>query len=271
MTQAVEKTSSTVKRRKRLSVNWVGAVTASAALMSGLAGMITAANGIWHPPVPIPVLQAKISWVGPSGPSPAASAAQPATLPTPSPSATPSIYQADWTNGMGGWVGGEEWKTVAGMLISDGRSFAGAASQGMNAARPPYRPARPDYAVTARIKIVSDPLVYNCHAALQLRVAPDGQGQETHGYYLGYVQGTGAVITSFHPSGLTTPVSHATFSPGNEWHEYSAVAKDNLLSLKIDGSTVLEAPDNKYLDAGQVGIMSDACQLQVGSFTVTPI
>jgi hypothetical protein len=156
------------------------------------------------------------------------------------------------------------------MLISDGRSAAGVASQGNNAVRPPYRPARPDYAVIAKIKIVSDPLRYFCHAALQLRVAPDGQGQETHGYYLGYVQGTGAVITSFHP-GVTTTISHAIFSPGNDWHEYSAVVKDNLLSLKIDGSTVLESPDNNYLDAGQVGIMSDACQLQVASFTVTPI
>ena len=259
--------------RKRRSINWIGSASALAALLSAVAAMTTAATGIWHPPVPIPVIQAKVTWVGPTSAAAQPTAAQSAGATprqAPSPTPSPSGYQADWTSGMGGWVGADEWKTVAAMLISDGHSRDSYAAAGLNSVRPPFRPASPDYTVTARLKIVSDPQQYPCDVALLLRVAPDGQGQETHGYSLGYAQGTGAVIASYHP-GTTTTISHATFSPGNDWHEYAAAVKDNLLTLGIDGSTVLQASDNNYLDAGQVGLMSDACQVQVSSFTVTPL
>lgn len=276
MTQAAEKVSTTSqskgRRRKLFSVNWIGAATAIAGLLSGSAAMITAANGVWHPPVAIPVIQARITWVGPTP----AAAAQPAATqslaatPQPTPTPSPSNYQADWTNGMGGWVGGEEWKTVAGTLISDGSAYGESTFLGQDSVQPPFRPTGPDYAVDARIKIISDPQRPSCEVALEARAAPDGQGQNTHGYYLGYSQGTGAVIRLFHP-GASTTISHATYSPGTDWHEYYAAVKDNQLTLKIDGSTVLQAFDNNYLEPGRVGVVSEVCQVQVSGFSVTPL
>src|SRR5437588_470683 len=48
-------------------------------------------------------------------------------------SATPSgraalPYQADWSTGMGGWTGSQDWKAVGGMLVNDGSSYSQAAS-----------------------------------------------------------------------------------------------------------------------------------------------
>ena len=39
-------------------------------------------------------------------------------------------------------------------------------------------------------------------------------------------------------------------SPAGDWHEYRAEVRQNQLTLKIDGSAVLQAVDNNYLEAG---------------------
>lgn len=79
------------RRKGRRAINWIGGITALAAMLSGVAAMITAANGVWHPPVPIPVVKVAVGWVGPTpSASPrAASTATPAPAPTPSDSESP--------------------------------------------------------------------------------------------------------------------------------------------------------------------------------------
>jgi hypothetical protein len=84
-----EGTRTTSKRWKRRSINWA-AVSAMAALLSAIAAMSTAGAGIWHPPVPIPGIQVKLNWVGPTptaGPGPSVGRqSSPASRPgTPSP------------------------------------------------------------------------------------------------------------------------------------------------------------------------------------------
>jgi hypothetical protein len=69
------------RRAKKRTINWVAGLSTLAALLSGSAGMIAAANGVWHPPVPIPVLKATIAWVGPGPTSaPPVAASPPAAI-----------------------------------------------------------------------------------------------------------------------------------------------------------------------------------------------
>jgi hypothetical protein len=81
MAQRVGGTQATGRRVRKRAINWAAAVTAMAALLSAIAAMVTAANGVWHPPVPIPVLKTSVVWVGPT---------QVATQPNASTSPAPS-------------------------------------------------------------------------------------------------------------------------------------------------------------------------------------
>lgn len=79
MTQLFAKAQGAAKRRRTRRINWV-AVSTIAPLLSAIAAMVTAANGLWHPPVPIPVIQAKIIWIGPT-PITGTSSAEPSASP----------------------------------------------------------------------------------------------------------------------------------------------------------------------------------------------
>jgi hypothetical protein len=265
------------RRRRRRQINWAAGVTAFAALLSATAAMVTASAGVWRPPVPIPVAKVSITWVAASpqaaGPAATSAPSTPGHTPTPSPSIPASTaYRADWSSGMDGWVGVAQWKTIPGVLISDGSTHLppGWASRGADSVQPPRQPSAPDYAVEARIEIV-DPTLNGCYVDLQVRSDTEGQGQSRHGYTLGFAQGTGAFVGRFFPDLNTATVKQTSFSPGTDWHVYRAEVKQNQLTLKIDGSIVLEATDNNYLDAGRVGLGNSNCQVQVSSFDVAPL
>jgi hypothetical protein len=158
------------------------------------------------------------------------------------------------------------------MLISDGtsRSQPGSAGQGSDAVQPPAKPSKADYAVTARIQVV-DPTQNGCYVDIQFRTQSEGQGQDRHGYVMGFSKDMGAFVGRFFPYSNLTSIKQTTFSPAGDWHEYRAEVVQNQLTLKIDGSTVLQATDNNYLDAGGVGLGNGNCQVQVSSFTVEPL
>src|SRR6266566_4060638 len=40
--------------------------------------------------------------------------------PTPFPQSGTVLYKADWSSGMNGWAGGDDWKTSSGLLLNDG-------------------------------------------------------------------------------------------------------------------------------------------------------
>lgn len=265
------------QKPKRRRMNWAAGFTAFAALLSGIAAMATAATGLWRPPVPIPVPKVSITWVAATPPAAQVDAVAAAPTPRESPpKAAPSSYQADWSAGMNGWVGAAQWKTIPGKLVSDGssRRFPGSAAEGADSVQPAYQPSTPGYAAEARIQII-DPGQSGCYVDVQLHTQAEGQGQSRHGYALGYTQQygqqTGAFVGRFFPYSNFTILKQTTFSPSSDWHVYRAEVEQNQLTLKIDGSTVLQTTDNTYLDAGQIGLGSGNCQVQVSSFTVTPL
>jgi hypothetical protein len=264
---------------KRRRISWGAGITALAALLSALAAMITAGTGVWRPPVPIPALNVKVTWVGPSPPAAAQAQAQPtaSSTPVPTPMPTPTKdtsagFRADWSSGMDGWAGVAQWKTIPGLLVSDGTSHLSPAwaSRGSDSVQPSQVPPGANYAVESRLQIV-DPTSNGCYVDIQIRGATEGQGADRHGYALGFQQGTGAFVGRFFPQVNWTIVKQTSFSPGSDWHVYRAEVLQNQLTLKVDGSTVLQAVDNTFLDAGQVGLGNGNCQVQVSSFVVTPL
>lgn len=59
-----------------------------------------------------------------------------------------------------------------------------------------------------------------------------------------------------------------TYTPGLDWHMYRAEFKDNQITLKIDGSVVLQVMDNKFVSPRQVRLGNGYCQIDVSSFQV---
>jgi hypothetical protein len=254
-------------------INWAAGVTAFAALLSGTAAMVTAGAGIWRPPVPIPVPKISITWVAASPPpGPAAASGTATPSPTPVTTPLPTSYQADWAASMDGWTGVPQWKTIPGILVSDGTSHTtlAYASRGEGSVQPPRQPSAGSYGVEARIQIV-DPTQGSCYVAIQLREQAEGQGGDRHGYVLGYSREAGAFVGRFFPGASYAQIKQTAFSPGADWHVYRAEVAQNQLTLKIDGSVALQATDNNYLDAGGVGLVNSNCQVQVSSFGVAAL
>lgn len=209
--------------------------------------------------------------------------APPTTVPTatsiPTPSPTPAtqltptstllskpdvLYQADWSSGMNGWVGSSEWKVVHGVLVSDG-THAGLTAYGDDAVTSPYQPSTANYAAEAKIQIVSSP--DHCYFALRGRVQPDGS--EYDGYFVGFDTNYGdALIAAFSARDTWSPIKSQTYTPDLNWHTYQAAFKGNQITLKIDGSVVLQVTDNKFINPGQVGLANGDCQINVSSFQV---
>src|SRR5438552_59979 len=80
----------------------------------------------------------------------------PNPTPTPSPTPTPLpqpgtvLYRADWSSGLNGWAGGDDWKTSSGLLLNDG-------TQSNSIILAPYNPGNDniaDYAVETVIQFV---------------------------------------------------------------------------------------------------------------------
>jgi hypothetical protein len=188
---------------------------------------------------------------------------------TPTPHPNPSVlYQADWSQSMNGWRGSSEWKTLNGDLLSTGNptnmsSSGVVAPNGGDSAWSPYQPQRADYAIEARIQILSSP--GTCWVTLLGRVQTDNCGYD--GYSVGYDSYYGyGVIAYYSPSTGWTPINSSTFDPGSDWHTYRAELKGNQITLKIDGNTILQVMDNRLLQAGQVGLGNGECQIDVSSF-----
>lgn len=178
-------------------------------------------------------------------------AAAPAPAPAPPPSTAPNVlYQADWSSGFNGWTGGRDWKTVAGMLVTDG-------SLGYSETIAPYRAPTADYSVAAEIQNLGG----GYGTGLLVR-------RDQSGSYYG-AMGPG-------PGGFTCiGIAHADcigprnpFNDAGGWHTYRIDARGNHLSLFIDGYTVNELTDNRFLTGGGVGLVTSSVQFQVRSFKV---
>lgn len=171
---------------------------------------------------------------------------------TASPPGSPILYQADWSTGLNGWFGSQDWKTLDGMLINDGTHNGIGLS-----ITAPYTPNTDDYAVEAEIQVIRP---IGCSS---FGIVARADRKET-GYQ------TGINYCEFHGAAFyyMPELGYKEFEPGTDWHTYRLEVKGNTIKFLIDGALVLKTSDNRYLSGGQVGLWNDEVQLNVRSFKV---
>jgi hypothetical protein len=179
-----------------------------------------------------------------------------------------SLYTADWSSGLNGWTGSSEWSVANGELISNGHwsgNPTAPATTGGDTIIAPYQPSTADYALQARIKILSTP--DKCWLALRGRVQNDDSGY--NGYFVGYDAYFGdGIIAYFAPKVGFVSLQSKSYSPGFAWHIYRAEFKGNQITLKIDGHTLLQVTNIANPNAGQVGLENGDCQIEVSGYRV---
>jgi hypothetical protein len=208
----------------------------------------------------------------------------PTSVSTPTPTFTPSptqplapqtgtvLYRADWSSGMNGWAGGDDWKTSSGLLLNDG-------TQSNSISLAPYSPGNnnvANYAVETVIQFVrhSDEGAIGGLDSFGIIVrSPDGQkGYEFSACASAGFFSCGSNSVEILISNGSQNIAENPYQPQKgSTHTYRMEVKDNTIKVLIDGRLFLQATDNMYLSGGQVGLFSNRSQITIRSFIVTAL
>jgi hypothetical protein len=163
------------------------------------------------------------------------------------------LYQIDdWSSGTAGWAAAGQWKTVGGMLVTDGTSDSFAVA-------PVDLTDYPDYVVEAEVQIV-DPTA----ATDVLLVARMINGS---GYYGGFDGSASRMAVGYDH----TELGGADFVLDGQWHTLRLEVRGNSIKLFLGQAEVARATDNRALDPGTVGLYCAGGQINVRSFTVSAL
>ena len=197
----------------------------------------------------------------------------PTIAPTPTPitvsmlTATPTssskniLYQADWSNGLNGWIGGGEWKVLDGILINDGTSNNNC---GKLSIIPHLQPKISDYAIEVRMQVIRTTGSGSSCFALNARSGYN------NGHIIEYIGNIGCCgdIEIYDASNYNQFI-RTSFDPSGNWHTYRFEVKGTDLKLLIDGTAIAEASDARYLGiTGQVGLSDETMYVNISSFAV---
>lgn len=174
------------------------------------------------------------------------------------------LYQDDATTGFEGWSSAGGWITAGGMLVNDGSND----SANFNAA--PYEAPGPDYAVEVEMQWVREGDTYG--------IVVRGGGDDA-GYWIGPASPSGC--SDFWLALWAGPASRGScigssysfletsdITIDSEWHTYRIEVRGNAIRVLLDGATVIETTDNRFLTSGQVGVWSEGAQVNIRRFTV---
>jgi hypothetical protein len=189
---------------------------------------------------------------------------------TPNPStnqtATPTphtLYQADWSSGLNGWVGSADWKALDGHLTNTGTKNIHNLS--MPTIQVPFDlSAIPDYTIEARIQVAQ---TVNA-AGFGFFVRYDNNG---HGYIVGAGSpkaGPTSVFEITLADSWHTPLQQIDFTPGTAWHNYRIEVRQNHIMVFIDGGVVMDVTDATYPSGAFVGLWDSNAQLSISSFVI---
>lgn len=216
----------------------------------------------------------------------------------PTPSPTPVVpgtllYQANWSNDLGGWIGSSEWKAFQnGQIGSDGTSRSS-----FSLWAPMQMPAN-NYAVEARIQYVraSFPLggggsLYSTND-YEFGIMVRGDTSE-NGYEVGmstmadanildgfYRRPSGALINLVQNDnngslyGLTElqgVLANGQYQIDTNWHSYRVEVTGNSIKLFFDGALLVDTTDNTYINGLRVGLRAVYATINVASFKVTAL
>jgi hypothetical protein len=160
------------------------------------------------------------------------------------------LYEiTDWS-GDSGWALTAQWKTVSGMLVSDGSQYSFAVA--------PYDPGdRSDCAVEAEIQVINFSDEFSCDLGARLISGVGFKG--------GYVNYGGSRMTIYFAD---KEIAHSDFALDGDWHTYRFEVSGNNMKLLFDGVKVVSAMDNRMLLPGKVGIWCGQAQVNVRAFRV---
>ncbi len=162
------------------------------------------------------------------------------------------VYEiTEWTADTEGWARVGQWKSVHGMLVSDG-------TQPSISIAPVNLGSMTDYAVEAEMQVI-DPSKGSFY--LEARLI-SGEGY-WGGYEGGYYQSDCSVRVGF----ASEMLSSVKYVDDGNWHTYRLEVYGNSIRLLFDGAEVVRATDNRQLEAGTVGIYASG-QMNVRAFRV---
>ncbi|WP_203994825.1 hypothetical protein [Virgisporangium aurantiacum] len=164
------------------------------------------------------------------------------------------LYAADWSSGLGGWVGHPSWKVLRGVLVNDGTSGS------LKPLLAPYDTEQlADYAIEAKIRVVRGG---GCCRVFGL-AARRGTGG---GGYAGVVRWDGATLISENDDNILE--YGEPFAPESEWHTYRLEVDGNVVTFLVDGAKLKTVTDNRHLTGGLTGLISAEYQLEVATYRV---
>ncbi|HZU66957.1 MAG TPA: hypothetical protein VFA09_06730 [Ktedonobacteraceae bacterium] len=163
-----------------------------------------------------------------------------------------------------GWHLGNGWKQLNNLLLNDG-------TNGDYNGRPtlvaPARcqPKTTDYAVEATIQVVSTSRNSYSGFGLNVRGLPSPSTQTGYSTYIDSSSGANIAIAG------GDAINTTSFNPGTSFHTYRAEVRGNTINFLIDGKSVLNVVDNRFISAGEVGLWCANMQIEMSSFKVVKL
>jgi hypothetical protein len=187
------------------------------------------------------------------------------SVPPPPPPVGNVTYAANWSGGLAGWDGGDDWRVAAGMLTNDGSS----GSDPSFILAPAKTPVE-HYAVEAEIQVLNSESSVAAAGILVRRELDDSSG---------YVGGWGHDEDGFSVAIISTPglFAHSgpevarIFAPGGGWHSYRLELHGSVIRLLIDGGEVLAYSNDRYLSGVTTSLWSRGAQINVRSFRIVAL
>ncbi len=203
----------------------------------------------------------------PQSPSPTA------IPPTPTHSIVPNqlLYQAD--SSWNGWNGTKDWKVNSGLLLNDG-TYADYNANATIVA--PFQPQTADYAVELQMQVVSAFITGTIYPCFYITL----RGTALSNGWQGYVASVCAhldhgpavqIIAIDSTNNISDILSTTPFDPQNVVHSYRVEIKGTTIKFFVDGGLLLSADDSRYLNAGQIGLLSEYTQVKISSFKATAL
>jgi hypothetical protein len=174
----------------------------------------------------------------------------------PTPRATP--YIADWSDGLGRWIGDSDWRADNGVLLNDGTNCHGKILA-------PFSPPSADYAVEAEIQFLR---WGDCSLRWGVLVRDVGEGGYSIGYCGNCIGGSGGVYISNGRHEIKQAIRSVD---DQSFHKYRVEVRGYTIRMLIDDAEILTVSDTEFGSAGRVGFVSQDAQIAVRSFRVLPL
>src|SRR5260370_2027565 len=169
----------------------------------------------------------------------------PLLTPTLVPSPTPFTYTADWSHGSNGWSTNDIWSVYGSALYSSGQGEIPFPFQ-----LEPGSSGTTDY--TVEWKCTAN----NSGYGITMRAGNDGS---TYGYHITFNNqdiNQDVWIYIFVGPGYISGDYKKLFTVGSGLHDYIISVKANHITIKVDGSTLMQVQDNTFTTGGSSSFIS---------------